>query len=51
MARMSAPKRSRGSPLESVTRPPASSMINAPAAISHGFRPNSQYVSKRPHAT
>ena len=32
-------------------RPPASWMISAPAAMSHGLRPNSKNPSKRPHAT
>lgn len=42
--------RSIGFPFVSETVPPASSMMSAPAAISHGLRPNSQYPSKRPQA-
>ena len=49
-ARMSAPNKSNWLPFVSVTSPPASFIMSAPAAISHGFKLNSQYPSKRPHA-
>src|SRR5580704_10578009 len=38
-------------PSISETRPPASCTNRHPAATSHGFNPNSQKKSRRPHAT
>ncbi len=38
-------------PAKSVTRPPASSTSRIPAAVSQGFRLNSQKASMRPQAT
>ena len=40
-----------GAAAKSVTRPPASWAISTPAAVSHGFRLNSQNPSILPQAT
>src|SRR5215475_12716896 len=40
-----------GWPEKSLTFPPASSTNKTPAAVSHGFNPNSQNPSNRPAAT
>src|SRR3981081_447722 len=42
---------SKGEPSKRLTCPPASSTIRTPAAVSHGFRLNSQKPSNRPAAT
>ncbi len=50
-AKTSSPRRLKGFPIRSETRPPASSTSSEPAALSHGFSFNSQKPSKRPAAT